>query len=117
MATNLIPFPRRWFDQQVEQSNPIAVIRAELAELRAALAEVHSETEAYRRHLDDLECQIDALKTRQSKPVAELTASLSPEVNHHNGCACGCGSDDGCLCGCGFHWDELLSAPAGGVKA
>lgn len=51
MTTNLIHFPMRWLAEQIEQSGPFADIRAEVTEVRAALAEIRGKLDDYSARL------------------------------------------------------------------
>lgn len=89
-TTNLIPFPRRWLAEQIEQSGPIENIREQLTQLREAINDI-------RRELAECRDSVD------------VTLSQLLSCDHDDGgCSCGCGGDGGCPCGCGFDWDDLL---------
>jgi FtsZ-binding cell division protein ZapB len=98
MTANLIPFPRGWFDQQIEQSEPLSVIRAEIAELRATIADIRSETAEYQSQLDDLQRRIEELRAQQTagniRPLPEGSDNLAAVDDNY--CLCGFGSADSC---------------------
>lgn len=87
MTSNLIPFPRRWFAEQIEQSEPFVEISAKLTEMAEDIS-------CLRRELTELRADVEGLIAEQ-RAVGRL-----PEVDCDGGCACGFGSDE--------FWEAML---------